>query len=73
MNGMVNPNMMNPGMRGMMSMNNGMQVKSLLCPSKHIWGDYFEVTCMQTKWILSQFLREDNNVLETYIIINTGI
>ena len=26
MNGMVNPNMMNPGMRGMMNMNNGMQV-----------------------------------------------
>ena len=26
MNGMVNPNMMNPSMRGMMSMNNGMQV-----------------------------------------------
>ena len=29
MNGMVNPNMMNPGMRGMMSMNNGMQVSSV--------------------------------------------
>ena len=30
MNGMVNPNMMNPGMRGMMNMNNGMQVLILV-------------------------------------------